>query len=52
MKHGGDAVYGFGLIGALVYFIQAANSFGEGVVGVFKAFIWPAIFVYEFFAKP
>lgn len=51
MKHGGDAVYGFGLIGALVYFVSTANTFGEGVIGVLKAFVWPAILVYQAFGR-
>jgi hypothetical protein len=40
-------IYGLGLIGALVYFIQYADSFWMGVLGVFKAMFWPAILVYE-----
>jgi len=44
---GGNAVYGLGLIGALVYYIQAADSFGGGVVGVLKAIVWPAFVVYD-----
>lgn len=36
------AVYGLGFIGALVYFIGAAGSFGAGVLGVLKAVVWPA----------
>ena len=35
---GSDSVYGLGFVGA---------SFQEGVVGFFKAIVWPAIFVYE-----
>ena len=44
---GGNAVYGLGLIGALVYYIQAADSVGEGVLGVLKAVVWPAFVVYD-----
>jgi hypothetical protein len=40
-------VYGLGLIGALVYFIQYADSLWTGVLGVFKAILWPALLVYE-----
>jgi len=46
---GGSAVYGLGLIGALVYFLQHATSFGEGVIGVLKAIVWPALLVYKAF---
>lgn len=45
-----DAVYGMGLIGAAVYFIQQADSFGAGALGLLKAFIWPALLVYRFLA--
>ncbi len=44
---GGGAVYGMGLIGALVYFIQHATSFGDGLLGVVKAIVWPAIVIYQ-----
>ncbi len=39
--------YGLGFIGAAVYFIQHADSFGAGVVGVLKALVWPALLVYH-----
>jgi hypothetical protein len=44
---GGGAVYGIGLIGALVYFLQNAANFQEGVFGVLKAIVWPALLVYQ-----
>lgn len=50
MKKGADAVYGVGMIGALVYFIKVADSFGSGVLGVLKALVWPALLVYKAFA--
>jgi hypothetical protein len=49
-KHTGgtsSAVYGFGFLGALVYYIQHATSFWDGVVGFGKAIVWPALFVYK-----
>jgi hypothetical protein len=46
---GSDSVYGLGFIGALVYFISQAKDFREGVIGFFKAIVWPAILVYEIF---
>lgn len=45
----GNAVYGLGFIGAAIYFISTANSFGAGVLGFFKAIVWPAFMVYEAF---
>lgn len=44
---GGDAVYGFGLIGAAIFFISQATTFGAGVIGFLKAIVWPVYFVYE-----
>ncbi len=41
------AVYGLGLIGALIYFIQAANGFWEVVLAFFQAIVWPAYIVYK-----
>ena len=46
---GSDSVYGLGFIGALVYYIGQARDFREGVIGFFKAIVWPAILVYEIF---
>jgi hypothetical protein len=44
---GGNAVYGLGLIGALVYYIQAADGFWSGVLGILKALVWPAFVIYD-----
>ncbi len=46
---GAGAVYGLGFIGALVYFIQSATSFWDGLYGVFQALVWPAYFVWGVF---
>lgn len=43
------AVYGLGLIGAAIYFISTATSFGMGVLGFLKALVWPVFMVYEVF---
>ncbi|MCX6704507.1 MAG: hypothetical protein NTZ07_03640 [Candidatus Woesebacteria bacterium] len=48
MRGGSEAVYGLGFIGALIYFIQNAHSFGEGLLGILKAIVWPAFVVYNF----
>lgn len=49
IRQGGasEAVYGLGLIGALVYYITHATTFLLGVLGFFKAIIWPAMLIYE-----
>ena len=44
---GGDAVYALGIIGALVYYIQKADGFWVGVLGVLKALVWPVFVVYD-----
>jgi hypothetical protein len=44
---GGGAVYGIGMIGALVYFLQAAESGRDYVLAVPKAIVWPALLVYK-----
>ena len=41
--------YGLGMLGAAVFFIQQASGFGEVVVALLKALIWPAYFVWEVF---
>lgn len=43
----GGAVYGLGLIGAAVYYIQHAATFSSGALGLLKALVWPAFVVYK-----
>lgn len=43
----GDAVYGLGVIGAAIYFISTSTGFWMGALGILKALVWPAFFVYE-----
>jgi len=42
-----DAVYGFGVIGAWVFYIGRATTPQEKVKGFFKGLVWPAYLVYE-----
>lgn len=35
------------IIGAAVYFIQQAHSFGDGLLGILKAIVWPGVLIYE-----
>lgn len=44
---GGSAVYGLGLIGALVYYIQHAHGFWGVLLGILKGLVWPAFVVYH-----
>ena len=45
----GGAIYGLGMIGALVYFLGAARSGRDYVVALGKAVVWPALLVYRAF---
>lgn len=44
------AIYGFGIIGSAVYFIQHSTGFWMGVLGVLKAIVWPAMVIYKVLA--
>ena len=35
------------IVGAAVYFIQQSSTFWGGVVGLLKAFVWPAFVIYK-----
>ncbi len=43
---GGGAVYGLGFVGALIYYLTTAPDIWIGIIGIFKAMLWPAFFVY------
>lgn len=44
---GGGAVYGLGLIGAMAYFLQAAESGRDYALAIPKAIFWPTLLVYR-----
>jgi hypothetical protein len=44
---GGNAVYGLGLIGALVYYIGHADGFWMVILGILKSLVWPVFLVYS-----
>jgi hypothetical protein len=46
---GGSAVYGLGLIGALLWYWRQAEEPAEYAVAVLKALVWPAFLVYQAF---
>lgn len=48
-ENGGGWIWFLGFIGAIIYYWQLANGFGGYVVGVLKAFVWPAYMVYDLF---
>jgi len=49
--HSGSGIAGtayfMAFIGAAVFYIQQATSFGIGVIGFLKALVWPAFLVYN-----
>ena len=49
--HGGGGGWGWtyflAMIGTAVYYVQQSSGFWEGVVGVLKALVWPAIVMYR-----
>jgi hypothetical protein len=48
-KQSGGAVYGLGMIGALVYFAGTADSGKDYALALGKAMVWPALLVYRAF---
>lgn len=46
----GGCAYFLAFIGAVIYYIQTATSFWDGVFGVLKAIIWPVILAYKLFS--
>lgn len=49
VKNGGalSGIYGLGLIGALVYYVQIADTFWMGALGIIKSLVWPAFLVHK-----
>jgi len=46
-RDSGGFVWFLGAIGAAVYYLQQAQTFGEGALGILKALVWPAILVFK-----
>ena len=46
-KTAGGGIYGLAFLGALIYFLQHAETFWQGVLGFLKALVWPAILIYK-----
>ena len=44
---GGDAIYGLGMIGALIYYLQVEEGLWAIVLAFPKAIFWPAFLVYD-----
>lgn len=48
----GGAIYGLGMLGAAIYYLQHATTIWMGILGILKAIVWPAFVVFrlhEFF---
>jgi hypothetical protein len=45
-----SGIYGMAFVGAVIYYLQHAATFGAGVVGFFKALFWPAVLMYQVLA--
>ena len=46
-NHAGNAVYGIGMVGAFVYYMQNAHTFGGVLYGLLKAVLWPGFLIFE-----
>ena len=45
----GGSIYGLGMIGVAIYFIQQVHGFWPIVVAILKAIVWPAFLLYRIF---
>jgi len=43
----GGIIYGLSIIGALFYFLSNATNFGMVIIGIGKAFFWPALLMFR-----
>ncbi len=48
-KHHGHMGSGYflGFLGALIYFLQTSTGFGNSILAILKAIVWPALLVYH-----
>ena len=44
---GTGGLFFFGMLGSLVYWLQAAHEFGAVITAVLKSLVWPAYVVYK-----
>ena len=54
MSHNGNTgiwggSYFLGFLGAVIYYLQFAHSFWNGLLGILKALVWPAFLTYHLF---
>ena len=43
----GGGIYFFAFLGVLVYYLQHAHSFMEGILGILKAIVWPGMITFK-----
>jgi hypothetical protein len=48
--HSGSPIYCLGVAGALFYFLQNVSGFGAVMLGIGKAFVWPALLMFKLLA--
>ena len=48
-EHTLSTLYGMATIGAVVYFLRHAATFGAGVFGFIKGILWPGVLMYKLF---
>ncbi len=48
-KTNSSSIYGFGFVGALIYYVQGASTFGAVMFAIGKAIFWPAILLFKVF---
>lgn len=41
------AIYFFGIVGSVIYYVTTAIGFWMGALGIVKSFFWPGFLVYE-----
>ncbi len=46
-RPGTSCAYVLGMLGAAVFYVSNAVGFWAGVLGILKAFVWPAFLVFE-----
>lgn len=44
---GSNAIYGLGIIGAFIYYMQNAGGFWDVILGIIYSIFWPAVILYE-----
>jgi hypothetical protein len=46
-RGGSNAIYSLGVVGALFYFLQGTSTFSAVILGIGKAFVWPALLMFK-----